>query len=853
MRVCSSKPRSRHATVTAAAAVVFAIVLVGSLLESRSNAQQAQPGQPAPQARATVPVNASPQAGQARQAVIQQYCIGCHNDRLRTSGLSLEHINTANPEKDAELWEKVLVKLQARSMPPAGRPRPDEGVYAGLISGLESDIDRAWKANPTTNAGVLVHRLNRIEYGNAIRDLFGLEINVAALLPGDETADGSFDNFGDALSISPAHLERYLSVSRMVTRLATGLPPSTSKEETFEVPLQLTQDDRQNEDLPFGSRGGSSVRYIFPTAGDYRIKIVLRRQYQDYLLGMGWPQQLDIRLDGKLLKRFTTGPAPGTPAPTTYAGDGQPGFFVDSVWEEFMQVKGDAHLELTGPIAAGTHTVGVSFVRAMFEREGLPQPDQRGRALYEDDLYMDNAAVGAIQIAGPLKAVATVAKDAPSRRAVFVCEPSRREEERACAVTILSRLARLAYRRPVTSIDVDGLMKFYDQRRQASKPFDDGIQFALERMLVDPDFLLRISKPASAAAAPSSRPADGIELASRLSFFLWSSIPDEPLLDAAARGRLATTAGLDEQARRMMADPKAARALMEGFTAQWLNLRRVEDVYPNPDTYPTFDANLLEAMKTETELFVTSTIAEDRSVRDLLAANYTFINERLATHYGIPGIYGTRFRRVTLPDLTVRGGLLGQASLLATTSYPDRTSPVLRGKWLMDNIVGSPVPAPPPNVNTNLPEPPPGTAPKSIRDRLAVHRTNPSCSTCHGVIDPLGFSLENFDSVGAWRATDESRQPVDAVGLMTSGKTITGLSGLRDVLLEQPSQFPRTVTSKLMAYALGRPLDYRDQPAIRRVVQDAAATNYRWSSLISGIVKSEAFRSGAATPARVTP
>ena len=500
------------------------------------------------------------------------------------------------------------------------------------------------------------------------------------------------------------------------------------------------------------------------------------------------------------------------------------------------------------PVEAGPRVVGVSFVRELWEPEGLPQPVQRGRVLTNDQIYMDYASVGSVQIGGPYQ-IAGSRKGTPSRRVIFVCEPRRGTDERVCASKILSRMARLAYRRPVTNADVETLLEFFSSGRRDGGSFDAGIQFALERVLVDPDFLLRVHRdppaPKQATPGPATYRLRDVEVASRLSFFLWSSIPDERLIDLAERGQLTQPLILKQQVRRMLADPRATDALVDDFAAQWLNLRRVEEVVVDPGRYPNYDESLLQAFKRETNLFVASTLREDRSVVDLLNANYTFVNERLARHYGIPGIYGSRFRRVTLPNPDQRGGLLAQGALLATTSYPDRTSPVLRGKWLLDNIFGLPVPPPPPGVDTNLTETPPGAMPASIRERLAQHRQSRSCARCHGIIDPFGFALENFDVIGGWRTVDESGEPVDASGTTVSGAKVEGLSGLRALLLEQPEQFPRTVTEKLLAYALGRRLEYQDRPAVRKIVRDAAAHDYRWSSIILGIVESPTFLMGA--------
>ncbi len=771
---------------------------------------------------------------------------------MKTAGLMLDTLDVEHPSANAADWEKVIVKLRAGAMPPTGSPRPDQETYAGMIGWLEGELDRAWASAPNPGRIGAVHRLNRTQYNNVLRDLFALDMDVRSQLPGDETADGSFDNFADSLTISTAHLERYLSVARQVTRLAIGLPPSAPGVSIFEVPIHVMQDDRQSDDLPLGSRGGIAVHYNVPVDGEYLIKVRLRRQYQDYLMGMGWEQQLDVRVDGKLAKRFRVGGnAQGRPAAASYAGDGEPGFAGDPEWEEFMQLTGDKHLELRVPMKAGPRVVGVTFVREMWEPEGLPQPLQRGRVLTNDQQYMENAAVGGVHIGGPYQA-AGPAVDTPSRRAIFVCQPKSVGEESACATKILTSMARRAYRRPVSKVDIDGLMTFFADGRREGGTFDSGIQFALERMLVDPDFLLRVHRdPAKLAAqgAPASYALSDMEIASRLSFFLWSSVPDDRLLDLAEKGQLTKPAVLEQEVRRMMADERATDTLALDFAAQWLNLRRVDEVVAHPDFYPSFDDSLLEAFKKETEMFVASTVQEDRSVLDLIRADYTFVNERLARHYNIPDVYGSRFRRITLPDLNQRGGVLANGSLLATTSYPDRTSPVLRGKWLLENIFGVTVPAPPPGVNTSLPDPTPGQKPPTIRERLAQHRKQPVCASCHAVIDPSGFALENFDAIGGYRTIDEAGKPVDSVGNTVDGAPINGLNGLRAMLLNPKDKFPHTVTEKLMAYALGRRLEYYDQPAIRQIVRDAEASDYKWSSIVLGIVKSPAFlRRATPTP-----
>jgi mono/diheme cytochrome c family protein len=811
------------------ASLIAAVFIAAGLLSA-----QTPPGNRAPTASAANP-----------RAFFDAYCITCHNQKLHTAGLALDALDLTQPAANAEVLEKVIARLRAGSMPPPKMPRADGATYRVVATELEHEVDQAALANPGRIGAV--QRLNRAEYSNAIRDLFALDVDVKPLLPGDDTADGSFDNFADVLSISTAHLERYLSVARQITRLATGLPPAQPVLERFEIPLRVLQEDRQSEDLPLGSRGGIAVHYEFPVDGEYLIKVRLQRNYQDYLKGMGWPQKLDIRLDGKLLKRFTVGGgAKGRPAAASFAGDGDVGFAGDPEWESYMQLTGDEGLEVRLPVKAGSRLVGVSFVRELWEPEGLPQPVQLGRVFSNDELYMGYANVGSVEIGGPYGASSPAKKstsESAGRRAIFVCQPKNAAEERPCATTNLARIARLAYRRPVTKADVDTLLQFFDQGRKEGGNFESGIQFALERMLVDPDFLLRIHRDPverNGQAAQSLYKLSDLEVASRLSFFLWSSIPDDRLLTLAEHGELTNPATLEREVRRMLADPRATKALVNDFAAQWLNLRQIEDAVVDPTKYPLYDESLLQAFRAETEMFVASTLRGDRSVHELLNADYTFVNERLARHYGIPGIYGSRFRRVTLPNHDQRGGLLAQGSLLLTTSYPDRTSPVVRGKWLLNNIFGTRIPPPPPGVNATL-ETKPGALPTSMRERLAQHRTDPSCNSCHSVIDPLGFALENFDVVGGWRTMDEAGKAVDASGTTANGEKIEGLAGLRALLLDQPERFPRTVTEKLMAYALGRRLEYYDEPTVRKIVGDAAAKQYRWSSIILGIVESPAF------------
>ena len=830
----------RRATWLARAVVVGsavgAVLLSAATVETSSIRPGSRAGTTFPAAM-QAPAPVAETVSVAPRAILDRYCIACHNDRLRTGGLSLDAatVDAGDPSRHPDVWERVIAKLRTGAMPPPGRPRPDLETYDAVASRLEADIDRAAAANPDPGRTSTVHRLNRTEYRNAVRDLLALDLDVTPLLPGDETSDTGFDNNADVLSISTAQLERYLSAARTISRLATGLPPTGPGFETFDVPLLLLQDERQSEDLPLGSRGGVAIRYHFPVDGDYLIKIELRTNWQDYILGMGSAHLLDVRIDGELVKRFTVGGEDrGRPAPVTFtiAERGDP------EWEAYLQ-SADDRLEVRVPVEAGPRTVGVSFVRNVWEPEGILKPRQAGELLSNDEVYHGNAAVSAVAIGGPYEV--TGPGDTPSRRAIFGCRPETAADadERTCATEIVSRLARRAYRRPVTQDDVETLLAFFESGRESGGSFEAGVQLALERMLVDPDFLLRVERDPAGAAPGQPYRLSAVEVASRLSFFLWGSIPDEPLLDAAERGALTDPAELDAQVRRMLADPRAG-SLVDDFALQWLHVRNLEDVTGDPVPFPDFDDNLVEAFRQETTLFLASTLREDRSVLALLDADYTFLNERLARHYGVPGVYGSRFRRVTLPDREQRGGLLGHGGLLALTSYPTRTSPVLRGKWLLDTILGAPPPSPPADVPA-LPERGEGGRTNSVRERLERHRQAVACATCHASIDPPGFALEQYDGLGAWRTADEFGNPIDAAATMPNGRTVAGMAGLRALLLERPEQFAGTVTEKLLSYALGRGLEHADRPTVRAVVRDAAADDYRWSALVAGIAKSPAF------------
>ena len=770
--------------------------------------------------------------------MVNTYCLACHNDALATSGLSLQQVDFANPGPHAEVLEAVVKKLSARMMPPSGMPHPNFETYEIVTEWLQNELDKAWAANPDPGRIAPIHRMNRYEYNNTINNLLGLDVNVMDLLPGDPTADGSFDNIATSLPFTTAHMERYMSVARQVTRLATGLAPLNPSVSTHEIPVYMSQDWRQTEDMPFGSRGGISVSHNFPVDGEYQFKVDLETNYQDYVKGLGWAQLLEIRLDGRLLERFTVGgEAPGIPTPLSFSGTGEPGS-ID--WEQYMLYRATEGLEVRAPVQAGPHQVTVSYVRQQIEKEGIPQPRQGGRLPANSEAYLDYQKVHAVEIGGPY-ATAEGIRESPSYNLIFSCYPERLAEETTCAAQILSRVARQAYRRPVTEEDATLLLEFFNRGREQGGSFDHGIQFALEFMLSDPDFLIRSYSDTEQFSDGAIYELNDLELASRLAFFIWSSAPDETLLELAERGRLSDPVVYDQQVRRMLADERGVNTLVEDFAAQWLNLRRLDEVTINTVLFPHYDVSLLEAFGRETELFIRETLRTDSSILDLLNADYTFVNERLARHYGVEGIYGSRFRKVELRDNTQRGGLLAHGALLTVTSYPGRTSPVLRGKWLLDNLLGTPPPSPPGNVPA-LTEVNTGQIPKGIRERLAQHRSDPVCSSCHTVIDPIGFALENFDVIGAWREFDEVGNPVDPSGNYPGGVEFAGFADLRDWMLERGDRFAHNVTEKLMTYALGRRVEYYDQPVIRQIVREAASENYSWSSILLGVVKSAPFK-----------
>ena len=798
----------------------------------------------------------------ANRAVLDTYCVTCHNQKTRVAGLALDKMDLEQVGEDAPVWEKVVHKLRTRAMPPPGRPRPDAPGYNSLIAHLETELDGAAAAKPDPGRPA-IHRLNRAEYTNAIRDLLAIEIDDESLLPVDEVDQG-FDNIGEALSVTPVLLERYLSAARTIGRMAMGEPETRPFAQKYELPKFLTQDDRMSDDLPFGSRGGIAIRHYFPADGEYTIRVFLQRNSRDYIRGLAEPHPLDFRLDGESIKLLTVGGGnelKGEPGPTF----SQAAKIGDPPSETYEHGGAEAPLEVRFRAKAGQRLVAVTFLSKDTVPEGVFQPPLTQFQLVQykgGNPYIDN-----VVISGPYDV--TGVAETPSRHKIFVCRPKGVLEEEACARKILSTLARRAYRRPATDKDVGTLLQVYKAGR-SDGDFEAGIQAALERILAGPEFLFRIERDpvnvGGPATAQSKRPpkavyrnglaggsdvkADGgatiayrisdLELASRLSFFLWSSIPDDELLNFAESGKLKDPVIFEQQVRRMLSDPRA-RSLVTNFASQWLYLRNLSSKTPDPKLFPEFDDNLRQAFQAETELFLESTLREDQSVLRLLDANYTFLNERLARHYGIPNVYGSHFRRVTLaPEFDARRGLLGQGSLLTVNSYANRTSVVLRGKWLLENLLGAPPPPPPPNV-PSLEDSGTDGRPLPLRQLMEKHRKNAACAGCHAAIDPLGFSLENFDAIGRWR-TDDAGTPVDSSGVLPDGTQLEGAPGLRNVLLSRPEEFASVFAEKMLVYALGRGVEYYDYPAIRKIVRESARQDYRWSSLILATARSFPFQ-----------
>ena len=777
----------------------------------------------APSAQNPPAQNPSAAVATAHRATLDKYCVGCHKAPTPVAGLRLDSLDTANFEINGATWEKLARKLRNREMPPAGMPRPDAATLDALVSYIVTGRDRLAEAKPNPGRPTL-HRLNRTEYGNAVRDVLALEIDVAELLPADDIGYG-FDNIGDVLQVSPVLMERYLSAARKISRAAVGDTTIPVSYQTYDVPHGLIQVDRLDDASPVGSRGGTIVRHVFPVDGDYEISVTLQRNRDDEYLGLERERKLDLRLDDRRLQLFTIAANPKK----VVLGGGTPP---------------DAHLRIRVPVKAGARELAATFLKDTLLKEGIIE------RVRDDVVTTYFEGVGSVMVAGPFNVQGP--GETVTRDRIFVCHPSRAadpstssgsprapsRDEQACATKILSTLAHRAYRRPVGADDMTQLLALYTTGAQ-NGGFESGVRLALQKILVSPAFLFRAEVDPPGAAPGTIYTISDVELASRLSFFLWSSIPDDQLLAVAESGRLSDPPVLQAQVKRMMADPRS-EALVKNFAGQWLFLRNIARISPDTTTFPYFDENLRQALARETELLIESQLREDRSVVDLLRTDYTFLNQRLAEHYGLKGIYGNEFRRVTLEDPN-RHGLIGQASILAVTSYPNRTAPTIRGKWVLEQLLGSPPPPPPPNVPSLKDD---VTEQKlTMRQRMEQHRANPTCAVCHRMMDPLGFALENFDGLGGWRvSTGPGAGPIDASGALPDGTTFNGPAGLRDVLLNKQDMFVENFTERLLTYALGRGLEEYDNAALRKIAREAAADNQKWSAIILGIVKSTPFR-----------
>jgi cytochrome c553 len=759
----------------------------------------------------------------AHRTVITRYCVSCHNDRLKSGGLALDQAVAHDIGQSPEVWEKVVRKLRVRQMPPVGMPRPDESSYEAEIASLEASLDAAATLAPNPGRTASLRRLTRTEYQNAVRDLLALNVDAASFLPADESSYG-FDNVtvGD---LSPTLLDRYVSAAEKISRAAIGRPSRSPGGETIRVQPDLTQEEHI-EGLPIGTRGGALVPYTFPMDGEYEIQIRLTRDRDEHVEGLNEAHDLEVLLDRERVQLFTVKPPRGA------AGSSE-----DS---EPSHATVDQHLKARIPVKAGPHALGVAFLKNPSALLETPrQPYQAHFNSYRHPRIQP--AVYSVAIIGPY--AATGPGDTPSRRLIFGAKAASQKlnrvplSEDGLAKRILSSLMRRAYRRPVTDADLQGPFELYRTAR-AEEDFDAGIEMALSAVLVNPNFLFRVEQDPVGVAPNTAYRVSDFELASRLSFFLWSSIPDEALLDAAAAGKLHEPATLERQVRRMLAGSRS-RALVTNFASQWLHLRNLASITPDMRLFPDFDDNLRQAFREETEEFFESVLRDDRSALDLLRANYTFVNERLAKHYGIPHVYGSRFRRVALDEDGGRGGLLRQGSILMVTSYATRTSPVLRGKWILDNILGVPPPPPLPDVPTLKDNTVDGNL--SVRKRLAEHRSDARCAACHNLMDPVGLSLEKFDAVGRRRATEEGA-PIDASGSLPDGSQFADVQGLEQALLKRPEIFVGTLAEKLLTYATGRGVEYYDAPAIRAIVRDARRQDFRLSSIVLGIVKSTPFQ-----------
>ena len=800
----------------AVAAVCLAPLGVGSWAASAPEALRRASPEPwqrrelGVQRQATSSASATTATELDQSGLLSKYCVSCHNEKTKTGGLALDAVARGPVRDHAPVWEDVLHKLRAGAMPPPGMPRPEPAATTRLMAGLATELDEA----PRDPGRPLLRRLNRAEYANVIRDLLALDVDVRSLLPPDDSAFG-FDNNADLQAFSPALLERYLVAADKVSALAVGDPATVPAAENYFTRGDQSQSQHQ-DGLPLGTVGGIGVRHYFPLDGDYQFQVGLVRTNTEGIRGLEHPHQLEITVDGERVFLGTVGgdAEKGAPGQVTARSDAT-----------------DARLRVRVPVKAGARLVAAAWIRKIGEGTNRLRPFLRSNSGTYDATGRPH--VKFLTVAGPYNP--TGPGDTPSRRRIFFCRPAGPAEEN-CARRILTSLARGAYRRPLRSGELETLLAFYrDGRKKGS--FETGVQLALRRVLASPNFVFRVEEdPAGARPGASFRVSDH-ELASRLSFFLWSSMPDDQLFRLAEQGQLRTPEVLDAQVRRMIADPRAD-ALTQNFAGQWLHVRNLQNAAPNTDEFPDFDNDLRDGLRREIELFFGAVLREDRSILDLLTADDTFVNERLAKHYGIPYVYGSQFRRVTVPN-DARRGLLGKGSILLATSHADRTAPVLRGKWILENLLGTP-PPPPPQVVPPLEETP-AIAPKTMRERMAVHRQNPACAGCHRVTDPLGFVLENFDAVGAFRLR-EAGAPVDATGNAPDGTPIDGVNELRQALLKQQDAFIYTLTEKLMIYALGRGLEAYDMPVVREIVRDARRQDYRFSSVLLGIVKSVPFQ-----------
>jgi mono/diheme cytochrome c family protein len=795
-------------------------------------------------------------ATREHETVVAQVCVDCHNDGERTGGLTLEGRALAAAADDAAIWEAVIRKLRGGMMPPADGPTLESERRVALIEWLEETLDEAAEKAPNPGRSVPFHRLNRSEYRNAVRDLLGLEVNVAELLPADDASYG-FDNIAGVLKVSPTRLERYLNAADKISRLAVGRASEFTTIDYFRIPDDLSQ-ERRLPDMPFGTRGGTKIHYVFPVDGEYTISADLARDLNEGVPLYAEAHHLEISVDGERVGLFTLPAVPVVVAGESDLGSSAISQFVSrfrlSREERAQRNRIDQDWNVRVPITAGEHDVAVTFIAktaALDESARLPflRP-------YPAGVNMEETRTGpylrSVEISGPYEATGPSAA-LQSRNQIYLCEPEGDALDTAaseCAEEILAKLARRAYRRPVTDADLEPLLEFY-REGAANDGFDAGIQLALKRLLMAPEFLFRIERDPDDIAPGAPYRVDALTLASRLSFFLWSSIPDEELLVAAESGRLPEPAELERQVRRMIADSKAD-AFVENFAGQWLFLRNLDAIVPVQSFFPDFDDTLRQGLRRETELFFGSIVREDRSALELLDTDFTFLNERVARHYDVTGIKGPHFRRVGLAADNPRRGLLGHGSILAVTSYPDRTSPVVRGKWILENLIGTPPPNPPPDVPVLVETDGQGSA-LSMRARLAAHRENPNCASCHALMDPLGFALENFNAVGQWRTLERTGQMIDASGMLPDGTAFDGVAGLKQALMTS-DLFVTTMTEKLLTYALGRGIEPYDMPAVRSIVREAAAGDYRFSGFVLGVVTSVPFqmrRSEAATDAGV--